>query len=84
MAVNLRLAPDIASALRERSRASGVSQQEILRRALEHFLEEEARPEAAYRARLMPPRRSFQSSTERLELPEGVSSETILDREDRI
>lgn len=83
MAVNLRLTPEIADALRERSRASGVSQQEILRRALEHFLEEAARPEAAYRAQLIPPRRPFHTSTERLELPDGVSSETLLDREDR-
>ena len=83
MAVNLRLTPEIADALRERSRSSGVSQQEILRRALERFLEAEGQPASSYRASLIPPRKPFQRSEELLVLPDGVSSETLLDRDDR-
>ncbi|WP_344999639.1 CopG family transcriptional regulator [Agromyces bauzanensis] len=82
--MNLRLTPEIADALRERSRASGVSQQEILRRAIERYLEIEARSASSYRASLIPPRRPFQESEEQLVLPIGVSSETLLDRDDRL
>ncbi|WP_173923201.1 CopG family transcriptional regulator [Agromyces sp. Marseille-P2726] len=83
MAVNLRLDPEAAEALRKRSRESGVSQQEILRRALERFLETDARPGRSYRANLIAPRRPFEVARELLELPEGVTAETLLDRDDR-
>ncbi len=86
MALNLRLSDDLAEDLRERSRETGVSQQEILRRALERFLHAEAPapPASGYRANLLPARRPFHTATERLTLPRGVSSEALLDRDDRI
>lgn len=86
MALNLRLSDDLAQDLRERSRETGVSQQEILRRALERFLHAEApaRPASGYRANLLPARRPIATATERLTLPRGVGSETLLDRDDRL
>ncbi|MFD4421311.1 ribbon-helix-helix protein, CopG family [Agromyces sp. NPDC058484] len=83
MATNLRLRHDAAIALQEYSARTGLSQQEILRRALDAYLENEAKPASTYRASLIPPRRPFQRSEELLVLPDGVTSDTLLDRDDR-
>ncbi|UOE43448.1 CopG family transcriptional regulator [Agromyces larvae] len=84
MAVNLRLEPELARALRDKSTESGVSQQEILRRALIRYLEVGgASPVATYRAAIRPARQPFTTTDHPLVLPPSLTSLDLLDREDR-
>ncbi|WP_344292241.1 ribbon-helix-helix protein, CopG family [Agromyces neolithicus] len=94
MATNLRLREDAASALQEYSARTGLSQQEVLRRALDAFLEHEgsppnARDEAPAGGRrrpagILPPRHPFTVADRLLELPPGMTTSQLLDRDDRI
>lgn len=84
MAVNLRLPDATAAGLRARSESTGVSQQEILRRALERYLATDDSDPARVRARLRPARRPYAEAERRLRLPEGLTSADLLDRDDRI
>lgn len=85
MAVNLRLRVDAAAALRAESERTGMSQQEILRLAVdEHLgLVESARP-TPYPDWVIPPERPYRSVKPMLRLPEGMTTADLLDREDRI
>jgi len=85
MAMNLRLRPEAAEALKAESERTGLSQQEILRRAVdEHLgLAEKPRP-AAYPAWVIPPKRMYVPVTPRLTLPEGMTTMDLIDREDRV
>lgn len=85
MAMNLRLRDDATAALRAESERTGLSQQEILRRAVdEHLgLGEAARP-TPYPDWVIPPERPYRPVTPILRLPEGMTTADLLDREDRI
>lgn len=86
MAMNLRLRPEQASALKAESDRTGLSQQEILRRAVdEHLgLVEKTRDELP--AWVEPPARPLRAISPVYRLPEDVTIESILDeiRADRL
>lgn len=91
MAVNLRLTPEVASALQAEADRSGRSQQEILREAVArhlHLAGDEQAPvsdrDSARIAHVVSPARvAYRKVTPRLRLPEGVDSLDLLDRDDR-
>jgi hypothetical protein len=89
VAVNLRLAPELASALQAEAERTGRSQQEILREAVArhlHLVDE--RPgsdrEAARASQVVQPARvAYRRVTPRLRLPKDTNSLDLLDRDDR-
>ena len=89
MATNLRLDQTTEAALRAESERTGRSQQQLMREAINQYLDvESARPrrslEELYRAGiLLPPRPYVHSGAEPLTLPPGMTSADLLDREDR-
>ncbi len=89
MATNLRLRPDAEAALREESARTGRSQQELIREAIDRFLDfGSAAPrtsidELTARGLLKPPRSSSEPRT-RIALPDGMTSLKLLEREDRL
>ena len=94
MATNLRLRAEAAAALQEHAEHTGMSQQEIIRRALDAYLEREGgRPTSPLGARgdirggtpdILPPRHPFLVAERLIELPPDVTSTDLLDRDDRI
>ncbi len=92
MAMNLRLPPATADALRERSANTGRSQQELIREAVEEYLGLKAdefrrfrgtSDELIARGFLRPPDTPYREATVMLTLPPGVNSLDLLMREDR-
>lgn len=87
MATNLRLSEAAAEAVRAEAKRTGRSQQDIIREAVDRYLaapERAAEPSrGSIRDTIIPPRMPFVSDTPRLQLPEGVTSLDLLDREDR-
>ena len=88
MATNLRLRPDAEAALRAESERSGRSQQEILRDALDSYLDlanaEQPSRDALFRSStLLPPRTSYRTVTPTTTLPTGVTGLDLLDRDER-
>jgi hypothetical protein len=92
MAMNLRLPPETAEALKERSSSTGRSQQELIREAVENYLgltETDVRPftgtsrDLIARGLLRPPDSPYREATTMITLPEGVTSLDLLQREDR-
>lgn len=90
MAMNLRLQPELEAALREKSARTGMSQQQLIREALERDLG--LTPGKAVRSSLdeliaagivHPPREPFRRAPQLASLPEGVTTFDLLDREDR-
>ena len=90
MATNLRLRPEAEAALKKHSEATGRSQQDLMREAIEQYLG------LAFRAAVEPgsiedllargivkPSTPYKRPTRRMELPEGVTSLDLLDRDDR-
>ncbi|MGO2745708.1 ribbon-helix-helix protein, CopG family [Microbacterium sp.] len=85
MAMNLRLRDDAAEALRAEAERTGLSQQEILRRAVdEHLGLAGATRPTPYPDWVIPPERPYRSVTPTLRLPAGMTTADLLDREDRI
>jgi predicted transcriptional regulator len=95
MATNLRLRADAATALQEHAESTGMSQQEIIRRAIDAYLERETgHPTSEVGARaesrgggppgILPPRQPFLVAERLIELPADVTSADLLDRGDRI
>ncbi|MGF2949765.1 ribbon-helix-helix protein, CopG family [Microbacterium alcoholitolerans] len=86
MAMNLRLRPEAAAALKAESERTGLSQQEILRRAVDEHLGLGEKPRDVLPNWVEPPTRRYRAVTPALRLPEGLTSEQILDelRADRI
>jgi hypothetical protein len=95
MATNLRLRADAATALQEHAESTGMSQQEIIRRAIDAYLAREAgHPTSAVEASaesrgggapgILPPRHPFLVAERLIELPPDVTSADLLDRNDRI
>ncbi|TDU90264.1 ribbon-helix-helix CopG family protein [Kribbella voronezhensis] len=90
MAVNLRLTPEMASALQAEAERTGQSQQEILREAVSrhlHLVEEDQsagdRDQARAAHVVRPARVPYRKVKPRLRLPEGTDSLDLLDRDDR-
>ncbi|MFM9878685.1 MAG: ribbon-helix-helix protein, CopG family [Rhodoglobus sp.] len=88
VATNLRLPESTAALLRARSAASGLSQHAIILDALESYLRPDsgARPDdrrLLARGLLSPPRIPYREAETLLELPPGVTSLDLLDRDDR-
>jgi len=90
MAVNLRLAPELASALQAEAERTGRSQQEILRAAVARYLHlmDDGRPgsdrESARASQVVRPARiAYRRVRPRLRLPNGVDSLDLLDRDER-
>ncbi|MDX2973635.1 hypothetical protein PWY87_19160 [Kribbella solani] len=90
MAMNLRLTPEMATALQAEAERTGQSQQEIARDALGHRLHlidnggpgnERQRARADFG--LLPARQPYRRVTPRLRLPKGTTSLDLLDRDDR-
>lgn len=91
MATNLRLRPEAEAALKKQSEATGRSQQDLMREAIEQYLG------LAFRAAVEPgsiedllargilkPATPYQPPPlEPMKLPPGVTSLDLLDREDR-
>lgn len=91
MAVNLRLTPEMTSALQAEADRTGKSQQEILREAVARHLhlvgDDEVKVSDRDRARathlVTPARVAYRRATPRIRLPKGVDSLELLDRDDR-
>ncbi|QNE19542.1 ribbon-helix-helix protein, CopG family [Kribbella qitaiheensis] len=90
MAVNLRLTPEMASALQAEAERTGQSQQEILREAVTrhlHLVEDDRQTSDRDRARtaqvVRPARVAYRKVKPRLRLPEGTDSLDLLERDDR-
>lgn len=91
MATNLRLRPELEAAVRLEAQRSNRSQQDVIRAAIESYLQlddgSESGLEAARRAYLQkvkPARTPFRRDADLLVLPDGLSSLDLLQREDRI
>jgi hypothetical protein len=89
MATNLRLRPEAEAALRVEAERSGRSQQEILREALDRYLNltggDQAGDDPLLRSgALLPPRTHYQKVTPTTTLPVGVTSLDLLDRDERL
>lgn len=88
MATNLRLRDETELALRKESERSGRSQQDLIREALDRFLglsdpRDESTESLISRGLLVRPSHPLRHSDRLLELPPGVTSLDLLDREDR-
>jgi predicted transcriptional regulator len=91
MATNLRLRPETEAALRAEAERTGRSQQQLIREALDEYLK--LRP-TALASRSMdeliaagvvrPAKVPFRRAHRLLELPDGVTSLDLLDRENRL
>lgn len=87
MAMNLRLRPEAAEALRAESERTGLSQQEILRRAVDEHLGLAPRTRnPGWPDWIEPPSEPYRAPTVLLTLPEGVTSLDLLEatREERL
>ncbi len=89
MATNLRLRPDAEAALRAEAQRSGRSQQEILRDALDRYLDlgggDPASGDALLRSgALLPPRSRYRRVTPTTTLPAGITTLDLLDRDERL
>ena len=91
MATNLRLRPEAETALRAAAERSGRSQQELIREALDRYLELDGmRPARDSLSTLiakgivLPVRVPYRRAHRLFTLPPGVTSLDLLDREDRI
>lgn len=85
MATNLRLDPEAAEALRAAARASGRSQQDLLREAVDRFLglgSTTARDRAVASGLVKAPI-PFVDAEPTVRLPAGSSSLDLLERDDR-
>ena len=87
--MNLRLTPELASALQAEAELTGQSQQEILREAVAAYLHdpEDRRVsdrEVARAAQVVRPARvPYRKVRPHLRLPEGTTSRDLLDRDER-
>ena len=87
MATNLRLLPETQKALRSESERSGRSQQDIIRRALDEYLglvpSSTATIDELVAAGVVTAPRPLRPIGPRLTLAPGMTTERLLDREDR-
>ncbi len=86
MGTNLRLSRELADALREAAARSGRSQQDIVREAIRRELglvPRDTEMEAAVRLGVVLAPTPFRDAEGSIDLPHGVTSLDLLDREDR-
>lgn len=85
MATNLRLNEQAAAAVKAEAERTGRSQQDVIRAAVDSYLTPQAGRDS-WRSSVMPPERPFETvpEDEMLEMPQGLSSLDLLDREDRL
>ena len=87
MATNLRLLPETERALRAESERTGRSQQDLIRRALDEYLglvpSSTATLDELIAAGVVTAPRPLRPIVTRLTLPPGITSQDLLDREDR-
>lgn len=88
MATNLRLRPATEEALRAASQRTGRSQQDLIREAIDRYLElhpsHDSDLDRLVAAGLVVPSRvPYRRATTKLRLPDGMTSADLLDREDR-
>ncbi|KHK99788.1 hypothetical protein LK09_00045 [Microbacterium mangrovi] len=85
MATNLRLRPDEEAALKAESERTGLSQQAILRRAIDEYLGLAPKPRAKKLPDwVIPATEPYRRIEPSLVLPDGVTTLDLLDREDRL
>lgn len=85
MATNLRLRPESEAALKAESERTGLSQQAIMRLAIDEHLGLTARPQARLLPDwVIPAADAYRRIEPSLVLPEGVTTLDLLDREDRL
>ncbi len=91
MAMNLRLGSEAAEAVRHEAQRTGRSQQDVIREAVNRHLGllggEQPRSELGAliaTGSVRAPRTPYRRITERLELPQGLTTDDLLDRSDRI
>jgi len=92
MAMNLRLRPEAAAALRAEAERTGRSQQDVLREAVDRLLGLVPPPEAKAGERdpllvagtVRQPRQPYRKVRPTTQLPSGVGSLDLLDRDDRL
>lgn len=89
MATNLRLRPEAEAALRAEAERSGRSQQEILRDALDRYLnlaggDQPSEDPLLRSGVLLPPRTPYRKVTPVTTPPGGVTSLNLLDRDERL
>lgn len=90
MARNLHLRPDAEAALREKSERTHRSQQDLIRAAIDRDLGlVDAAPASDLDAlvatgKVRPPRTAHRKLAKRLTLPDGLTAEDLLDRDDRV
>lgn len=89
MATNLRLRPEAEDALRRESQRTGRSQQELIREAIDRYLDvrladaNTKRPTLVERGLGLPPRSPMRAAVRLISLPDGITSLDLLDRNDR-
>lgn len=90
MATNLRLRPEAEKALREEAARTGRSQQDLIREAVDRFLNlvemmpvRTSRDDLIARGIVIPARVSYRRPHRLIDLPDSVTSLDLLDREDR-
>jgi hypothetical protein len=85
VATNLRLSPETASALQDAARATGRSQQELIREAVDQYLGVHAESPELRRliaSGIARPGTPFQDVQPTIVVPPGGSSLDLLDRDD--
>jgi predicted transcriptional regulator len=87
MAMNLRLRRDAEEAVRREAERSHRSQQDVLRAAVDHYLNlgavAPAQDELLARGRVLPPRTPYRKVVPDPSTAGGPSSADLLDRDDR-
>jgi len=91
MATNLRLRPAAEEAVRAEAARTGRSQQELIRHAVDRYLglDEPVTPRSDAEALLaagavLPARSAFRVAAELIDLPAGVETLALLDRDERV
>jgi len=92
MAMNLRLDPALETALRDASAQSGQSQQEITRAAIADYLRKigqqssspDPHADLISSGTVRAPRLAYSVPLWRMNLPEGLTTSDLLDRDERI
>ena len=89
MATNLRLRPETEAALRTAAERTGRSQQELIREAVDQYLEIGSAPRRSSVQQLIdaglliPARTPYRRAENPITLPDGMTTADLLDRDDR-
>ena len=89
MATNLRLRPATEDALRAAAERTGRSQQDLIREAIDRYLEPELAPrhtdfdQLVAAGLVIPSRTPYRRVENPITLPDGMTTADLLDREDR-